>query len=167
MSASADAYSNPFAIDGLTSPPMRSAYAILGIEAEDLESTKLDDVLARAREQLRRDPDLASVYGESISEADLEAAAERLADPKNRVINRLLDHEYHRFDLAELGALDATIAAYRQQLLDRDRPSLHGLRLIAQLLLDAAGELHPPQVDGLQGDSPELPAGSEILDSLL
>ena len=166
MGRIADAYNNPFLVEDNSTPPARSAFAVLNADREELERSTIDEVLARAIEVLREEPDLATVYGQPVEEADLELAAEALSDPKSRVVSELLDFKHHRFDLAGLDELGATISEYKSRLTKVPRPKVCDLSLIAHLLIDLVGTPETPRSTSPHLEAPELPPLADLLDGL-
>jgi hypothetical protein len=166
MSKSADAYNNPFLIDGRTSPPMRSAFAVLDAEAADLAHSTVDSLLERAISMMRRDPDSATTYGQANSRDDLVLAAERLRDPDSRLVNEILDFSHVPFSVADAGELRDIVAAYRSRLTQGERPPIVNVAALAHLLQALPVDAGAAKPQALTCARPELPSASEILKGL-
>lgn len=164
----ADIYNNPFAADGATTPPARSALAWLDCDREDLAEKGLDDVLALARRRLFENPDLATVYGRAVSERDLDTAAAALGEPVGRALAELLDYRFHSMDLSDMEELDGVLANYRESLIGPVVPSGAAQTVVAALLEEmlkhdrtSAISVAPPSIE-----EPELPSMSDLLSDL-
>lgn len=162
----ADAYNNPFLIDGKTGPPARSAFAVLNCERDELETKSVDQILARAVAAFDACPELATVYGRQVTKAELKSAADRLRDPRSLVVNELLDYRLNRFDVSDLVELKEAVADYKERVARYREPEMTDPRLLGELLGAslAAPTLATPI--GFKVPPPELPSTAELLGDL-
>ena len=166
MSPIANAWNNPFLIDGETTPPMRSAFAVLNAEREELAEMSMEEILARSLAVLRRNPDLATVYGRVVGEEEIQEAAERLLDPKSRIVSELLDYRYHRLDLSDIGELREAVADYKRRFA-RPRPLRPtDASVIAKLLMELIEDTRAPEPPPLEIRPPGLPSTDDLLADL-
>ncbi len=166
MSWVADTHNNPFLVDDETSPPQRSAFAILMAERDDLDSLTVEELLERAKKRLSEDPQLATVYGRPLSEGDLEKAATRLTNPADRLINELLDFKFHRFDLSSITELTNAIEAFRGALSTWEWPEIVDLSLLAMILSEDLEPLTPEPLGRDVPKAPELPVLKDMIQRL-
>ena len=167
MKRVADHVNNPFVFDRCVVPPSRSALAVLNVEREELASTSIDDLLARALTQLSDDPDLATCYGQPVSADDLREAADALRDPASRLVNMLLDYRHHRFDLAAVEEVQERLERFERKLVRRGRPRSVEIALVARLLQQILTSAEAPKPDDPQLDPPEIPSIDTLLTDLL
>lgn len=167
MMKSADASGNPFVIDGQSTPPMRSAFAILNADATEIERASPDEILARATAEQKADPDGSTSYGQAVTIDDLIVAADHLRTPLGRAVNRLLDFPSVPFELGNLSELNEIAALYKKMLLVPSPAALVDTSAIAELLRsgdDGAVVVPyaPPQIA-----PPALPPADDIMKELI
>lgn len=162
----ADAYNNPFHVDGQTSPPTRSALAVLGVERDEVRDDDVDALLSRAIERLNDDSDTAMVYGRPVTESDLRAAADVLRDPTGRAISEVLDFAVHRFDLSDVTELHTAVQELEKKVVRYEMPRVEDLRLVGRLLSEQAAPPEAPAAPRLERGEPVLPSTTDLLDGL-
>ena len=162
----ADVHNNPFFVDDETLPPQRSALAVLLAERDELLDNSVESLLERARRRLRDDPQLATVYGRSITEDELTQAAARLSNPQDRLINELLDFRFHPFDLKGIPELSEATRTFRGALSRWDWPELADLSLIATILRENLPPVDVKPLQRCQLEKPEIPSLGQSLDAL-
>ncbi len=157
MNRVADTHNNPFFVDDESLPPQRSAFAVLLAERDDLLGQPVEELLERAKAHLQRDPQLATVYGRSVTEEDLNEAATRLSNPGDRLVNEILDFHFHTFDLQSIPELAQATDTFRKSLARWEWPELVDLSLIASIINQNLEPIEPPSLTRHAPKPPELP----------
>lgn len=166
MNQLADSFNNPFKVDGKTVPPMRSALAVLDAEREELDDPGIDAVLRRALAAYQRDPDVFTVYGRSVDEDDLRAAADKLREPLERALSQLLDYSYERFELGEVDELREAVSDYRERLCREAPFRVADLHLVGALIERICRDPKLPADEPEPMDAPELPSLEDLLSDI-
>ncbi|MCB9832816.1 MAG: hypothetical protein H6807_10100 [Planctomycetes bacterium] len=163
MSIIADTRNNPFQIDDSTTPPQRSALAVLEVERDELREIGVEAAFERARRRLGADSGLSSVYGRSLTEDDLRMAVTRLGNPRDRVVNELLDYRHEVFQIGELPELREVLEAFRAVLASQEGPRVEDPSLIAAMLVD---RVVLPRLEELPALATAVPARPSLEDLL-
>lgn len=163
MTRIADAYNNPFHIDGESAPPMRSALAVLGCERAEIERNGVDAAFDRAATLLAADADLATVYGRPVTRDDLARAAEMLRDPENRAVSEVLDFPYTAHAVADAIELEKIVEDVRGRLGEAPAPALVDVSIVGRLVRTLIAEAAAPARESLCAAAPALPPAKDIL----
>ncbi len=163
MSFIADTHNNPFHVDDVTLPPQRSAFAVLGVNRDELRGIGIEAAYERARRRLDSDSEFGGVYGRSLHEDDLRMAQTRLEEPGNRVVNELLDFHFEPYQLDDMEELAEILDAFRAALAVQESPRVEDPSLIARILSERVALMPAPTLPPLRTGRPELPELDRLL----